>query len=267
MMLYFVGLPIGNLKDITFRAVEVLKSVDVIACEDTRKTLGLLNFYEIKKHLISYHKFNEQKASEKIIKMLKDNKNIAVVTDSGMPSISDPGNVLVLKLKENQLSYTVVPGPSAFVSALVLSGFDAKMFTFASFLPQKNVDRINWLEKLKNLPQTIVFYISPHSLQKDIETIFSVFKRRKACLVKEITKIHEGVYDFFLGDEIDINMKGEFVLLVEGNKEFKENINISVEKQIEEVMSQGKTQNQAISVVAKKNSMTKQELYKKVKVK
>lgn len=267
-MLYIVGLPIGNLEDITLRALRILKEVDVIACEDTRNTLKLLNHFEIKKKLISYHKFNEKKMLEPIIELLTAGNKVALVSDSGMPLISDPGNILVKSLKENGLPYTVIPGASASLSALVLSGFDSAKFSFVGFLPEKNKDRIALIESVQYLNQTLIFYISPHSLEKDIETITQVLGQRKACLVKEITKIYESVYDFLLGDEIEINQKGEFVLIVEGGTEQKpQETNLSVEEQVKEFVKQGFTENQAISKVAKANDTTKQELYKMLKVK
>ena len=134
-MLYIVATPIGNLKDISYRAIEVLSEVDIIACEDTRHSLKLLSAYDIKKPLVSYHKFNDRKESEKLAELLKEGKNVALISDAGMPVISDPGNVLVNILKENDLEYTVIPGATAFATALVLSGFDASKFLFLGFLP------------------------------------------------------------------------------------------------------------------------------------
>ena len=143
-MLYLVATPIGNLKDITYRAVEILKEVDEIACEDTRHSLTLLNAYGIKKPLVAYHKFNERESGEKIIEKLKQGKNIALITDAGLPVVSDPGNVLVNMLLENGLEYTVIPGASACLSALVLSGLDASRFTFIGFLPEKKAIEKNF---------------------------------------------------------------------------------------------------------------------------
>lgn len=148
-MLYFVATPIGNLKDISFRAVEVLKSVDVVACEDTRTSLKLLNYYDIKKPLISYHKFNEKNSSDGIIKLLREGKNVAVISDSGMPVISDPGEILSQKLCEENLEFTIIPGANAGLSALVLSGFDAKNFAFLGFLPENNKEKAKNLKILK----------------------------------------------------------------------------------------------------------------------
>lgn len=268
-MLYIVGTPIGNLKDISLRALEVLKQVDIVACEDTRNSIKLLNHYDIKKKLISYHKFNEKQQSEEIVKLLLEGKNIALVSDCGLPIISDPGNILVKVLKENHLEYTVIPGATASLSALLLSGFESRLFTFVGFLPEKNTERTNLLNSLKNLNHTLIFYISPHSLIKDTQSIFEILGARHACFVKEITKIHETVYDFVLGQEIEINAKGEFVLIVEGNSENTQSKNseLSINEQIELLKNQGITENQAISKTAKQNNMTKQELYKILKVK
>ena len=139
-MLYLVATPIGNMSDISFRAVETLKNVDVIACEDTRHSLKLLDYYGIKKQLISYHKFNEVKETENIIKLLKDGKNVALISDAGSPVVSDPGNILTKTLVENGIEFTVIPGATACVSALILSGLDASNFTFIGFLPEKKKD-------------------------------------------------------------------------------------------------------------------------------
>ena len=170
-MLYFVATPIGNLADMSFRAVETLKNVDLIACEDTRHSLTLLNHYGIKKPLISYHKFNEKENSEKIIASLLEGKNVAVISDAGMPVISDPGNILVNMLIENGLEFTVIPGACAFVSALILSGLDSARFCFLGFLPQKSSERKEFLEKYKNLDMTLIFYSAPHDIKKDIEEV------------------------------------------------------------------------------------------------
>ncbi|MGI5842008.1 MAG: 16S rRNA (cytidine(1402)-2'-O)-methyltransferase [Christensenellales bacterium] len=271
-MLYIVGLPIGNLKDITLRALETLQSVDFIACEDTRKTLILLNHYSIKKPLIAYHKFNEQQKSEEIVKLLLQGKTGALVSDSGMPLISDPGQILISKLIENNLKYTVIPGPTASISALVLSGLSLQAFCFLGFLPEKQSARKKLLNIYKNLPSTLVFYISPHSLEKDIAAIYEIFGARKAVLVKEITKVFETAYHFVLGQEIDINEKGEFVLVVEGKQEANEEQTPQDEASLKDLVekkmqTEGITENQAIALVAKENNIKKQELYKLLKAK
>ena len=261
-MLYFVGTPIGNLKDISLRALETLKSVDEIACEDTRHSLGLLNAYEIKKPLFSYHKFNEKECSEKIIEKLKDGKNIAVISDAGMPVISDPGNVLAQMLIENGLEFTVIPGACAFVSALVLGGLDSSKFCFLGFMPEKQSERKEFLQKYKDLDLTIIFYCAPHDIKRDIESVYSVFGQRRAVAVKEITKLYERAEQFNLEDGIKSEPKGEYVLLVEGAKIENENLKLSEKEHIELYISQGLDKKDALKKVAKERGVSKSSLYK-----
>lgn len=261
-MLYFVGTPIGNLKDMSFRAISVLKEVDEIACEDTRHSLALLNAYEIKKPLVAYHKFNEKEAGEKIIEKLKSGKNIAVITDAGMPVISDPGNVLTQMLVENGLEFTVVPGACAFVSALVLSGLDSSKFCFLGFLPAKASERKAFLEKYKNLDMTLIFYSAPHDIKKDIQTIYEVFGDRRAVAVKEITKMHERAERFNLSENLSEEPKGEFVFLVEGGKEENENLKLTEKEHIDLYISQGYDKKEALKKVAKERGVSKSSLYK-----
>lgn len=261
-MLYFVGTPIGNLKDISLRALEVLKSVDEIACEDTRHSLGLLNAYEIKKPLFSYHKFNEKECSEKIIEKLKDGKNIAVISDAGMPVISDPGNVLAQMLIENGLEFTVIPGACAFVSALVLGGLDSSKFCFLGFMPEKQSERKEFLQKYKDLDLTLIFYCAPHDIKRDIESVYSVFGQRRAVAVKEITKLYERAEQFNLEDGIKSEPKGEYVLLVEGAKIENENLKLSEKEHIELYIAQGLDKKDALKKVAKERGVSKSSLYK-----
>lgn len=261
-MLYFVGTPIGNLKDVSYRAIEVLSSVDEIACEDTRHSLGFLNAYAIKKPLFSYHKFNEREAGEKIIEKLKNGKNIAVITDAGMPVISDPGNVLTQLLIENGLEFTVIPGACAFVSALVLSGLDSSKFCFLGFLPSKAGERKEFLERYKNLDLTLIFYSAPHDVKKDIESIYSVFGNRKAVAVKEITKLHERAEHFSLESGLPSEPKGEYVILVEGGKQENENLKLTEKEHIELYIKQGMDKKEALKKVAKERCVSKSELYK-----
>ena len=261
-MLYFVATPIGNLKDISFRAVEVLKSADAIACEDTRRSLILLNSLEIKKPLFSYHKFNEKEAGEKIIERLKNGENIAVISDAGMPVISDPGNVLVKLLIENGLSFTVIPGACACVSALVLSGLDASRFCFLGFLPEKEKYRKEFLLKYKNLDLTLIFYSAPHDVVKDIKTIYEVFGDRNAVAVKEISKVHETAEMFNLKDGLSGEPRGEYVLVVEGAKQNAEYENLTEEEHVEKYLKQGMDKKDAIKLVAKERGVPKSSLYK-----
>lgn len=260
-MLYFVATPIGNLKDISYRAIEVLNSVDVIACEDTRNSLKLLLYYDIKKELISYHKFNEKNSAEGIIKLLKQGKNIAVISDSGMPIISDPGSILVERLIEEELEYTVIPGANAGLSALLLSGFDARKFTFVGFLPD-NKSRKELLDEVSKYYTTLIFYVSPHSLKQDIKDIYSVLGNRKACLVNEITKLYEKTIFFELEKGCDIEEKGEYVLIVDKKEKTNDFTIFTIDEHIEYYIEQGLDKKQAIKEVAKDRKLAKSEIYK-----
>lgn len=261
-MLYIVGTPIGNLKDISLRALEVFNSVDEIACEDTRHSQTLLLAHGIKKPLFSYHKFNENESGEKIIQKLKKGLNIALISDAGMPVISDPGNVLVNMLIENGLEFTVIPGACAFVSALILSGLDSSKFAFLGFLPQKNSERIAFLEKYKNLDMTLIFYCAPHDIAKDIQTIYSVFGDRRAVAVKEITKIHEKSQVFNLKDGIGDTPKGEYVLVVEKGQVQIPFSDLSEEQLLKKYISDGIDKKEALKMVAKERGVSKSSLYK-----
>ncbi len=260
-MLYFVATPIGNLKDMSFRAVEVLSSVDKIACEDTRHSLTLLNAYNIKKPLFSYHKFNEKEVGEKIIECLKNGENIAVITDAGMPVISDPGNVLTKLLVDNGLEFTVIPGACACVSALVLSGLDSSRFCFLGFMPEKQGARKEFLEKYKDLDLTLIFYSAPHDVKKDIESIYSVFGDRRAVAVKEITKVFENAERFNLKDGLSKEPKGEYVILVEGKTQNDFN-SLTEKEHIEMYLNKGLDKKEALKRVAKERGVSKSSLYK-----
>ena len=251
-MLYFVATPIGNLKDISLRAIETLKSVDVIACEDTRNSMKLLGFYEIKKPLISHHKFNEQNGTAGIIKLLKEGKNVAVISDSGMPVISDPGETLAKELVKEDLEFTVIPGANAGLSALILSGFDAKSFAFVGFLSENNKERRNQLDNVKNFQGTLIFYVSPHNMSSDIQHIFEAFGERKACLVNEITKLYEKKHFFTLSEKPEIEPRGEYVLVVAGAEPAENDLNsLTVEEHIEYYLAQGLSRNESIKKVGK----------------
>lgn len=261
-MLYFVATPIGNLGDISFRAIETLKNVDLIACEDTRHSLTLLNHYGIKKPLISYHKFNENKSGENIIDQLKQGKNIAVITDAGMPVISDPGNILVNLLIENGLEYTIVPGASAFTSALLLSGLNPLRFAFLGFLPTKQGERREFLEKYQRLDMTLIFYSAPHDVKKDVADIYKVFGDRNAVAVREITKLHETVERFSLKEGLKTEPKGEYVLLVEGKSMVDCDSDLTDQQLIEKLIGEGMDKKTALKQVAKVRNVPKSSLYK-----
>ena len=261
-MLYLVATPIGNLKDMSFRAVEVLSSVDLIACEDTRHSLKLLGSYNIKKPLVAYHKFNERAESEKLISLLKEGKNIALITDAGTPVISDPGNTLVKALIENGLEYTVIPGANAFVPALVLSGFDASRFAFIGFLPEKAKERDSLLAKYKGLDMTLIFYCAPHDVVKTVGYLNAALGNRKACAVREITKLHESVIHFDLMDGYPEEPRGEYVILVEGQTEQAEYMSLSPKEHLEKYLEMGMDKKDAIKQVAKERGLPKNEVYK-----
>ena len=262
-MLYFVATPIGNLKDFSFRAVEVLSSVDVIACEDTRNSLKLLNHYNIHKKLIAYHKFNEKNSADGIVALLKQGKNVALISDSGMPVISDPGSVLVEKLKQNDLEYTVIPGANAGLCALLLSGMDSSSYTFVGFLPEQNRDRKKLMEDVRVYKSTLLFYVSPHSLQKDIDFLFKQLGQRNACLVNEITKLHEKTLSFVLGEHIDVEPRGEYVLVVEGRKQHLVSENaLPPEQELKNLIDGGMRKNDAVKIVAQKHKLNRNDVYK-----
>lgn len=219
---YFVATPIGNLNDISKRALDVLKSVDVIACEDTRTTLSLLNHFSINKQLISYHEHNEQLCSQKLISLLKENKSIAVVSDAGYPGISDPGSILVTHCIENDIPVSIIPGANAFLPALIGSGIDTTHFYFNGFLSSKPSLRKKELGKLTNFDCTLIFYESPHRIKETLLDMYEILSNRKACIVREITKIHEEyIYGTLkeLSNIDETTLKGEMVIIVEKNNQ------------------------------------------------
>lgn len=257
-MLYLVATPIGNLKEITFRAKEILESVDYIACEDTRTSKTLLDNYDIHKPLVSYHKFNETKSGTTIVEDLKNGKNIAVISDAGMPGISDPGAILVRLCQEQGLEYTVVSGASALINAFVLSGYETP-FTFVGFLPDNNVKRRELLENLASIESTLIFYCSPHSLVEDIEDLHATLGDREVCFVREISKKFEEVSFSTLGDGYQSTLKGEFVVLVRKCKAEKNNLDIDVKLQT--LLDMGLTRTDACKVLAKITGKKKSDIY------
>ena len=226
--LYLVATPIGNLEDITLRALKVLKEVDIIAAEDTRHTLGLLNHFEITKPLISYYKQNEKVKSEMLIKKLQEGQNIAVVSDAGTPGISDPGEEIVKVAIENNIEIVPIPGACAFVNALIASGMSSKEFEFIGFLSANKKEKREKLEEIKFETRTLIFYEAPHKLQITLESMLEILGDRNIVLARELTKIHEefirGKISTILEQIVDI--KGEFVIIVEGNSVSKKDIEL-----------------------------------------
>ena len=261
-MVSFVATPIGNLKDITLRALETLREADVIFCEDTRHTIKLLNAYEIKKPLYACHKFNEKEAAEKILDAARRGEKVAVVSDAGTPVVSDPGNTVCQFLRENGEPYTLIPGACAFVAALVLSALPADRFAFIGFLPDKNGEKKALLEKYKDSDLTLAFHSAPQDVDKDIQAMYEVFGDRPAAAVREISKIHEETVNFRLRDGLKGEKRGEYVLVVGGAEEKECALNALSEKEhIQHYMKAGLDKKEALKKAAKDRGVSKSELY------
>lgn len=268
--LYICATPIGNLEDITLRALRILREVDYIAAEDTRHTLKLLNHYGISKPLISYHEHNQRESGQKIIELLMGGHSVALVSDSGMPGISDPGIPLVCLARENGIPVTVLPGPSASITALVLSGMDTSRFVFEGFLPRGKKDREIRLEELKREQRTVILYEAPHRLVTTLKDMLDKLGNRKIAVVRELTKIHEEVLisnlEHMLQHFKEYPPKGEIVLILEGcvcqDVQDNEWEHISVQEHIRQYMAQGFNKKEAIKLVAKARGLPKNEVYK-----
>ncbi len=217
-MLYIVATPIGNLKDVTLRALEILKSVDLIACEDTRHTRILTRHYAIDKPLLSYYEYNKISRGEQLIKLLKEGKSIALVSDAGTPGISDPGSHIIRLAIEHNIPLTFIPGPAAFIGALVLSGLSTHKFIFEGFLPAKSGARKRRLRELKNEKRTLIFYESPHRLLKTLEDILEILGEREIAIVRELTKKFEEIIRGKVSEAIkhfrNSPARGEFILVL-----------------------------------------------------
>ena len=264
-MIYFAATPIGNLKDITLRVLETLKEVDAIFCEDTRHTLKLLSAYDIKKPLYACHKFNESEAAEKIIALSREGKSVCIVSDAGMPVISDPGAVVAKKLTEAGEKFTVLPGACAFVSALALSAFPSDQFTFLGFLPDKAGERKKLLLKYKDASETLIFHAAPQDVDAYLKVMYEVFGDRPACAVREITKIHEEVQRFPLSEGLAGEKRGEYVLIVEGATQKENPLNaLSVREHVQYYLNQGLEKKEAIKAVARDRGVQKNEVYQSV---
>lgn len=219
-LLYLIATPIGNLKDITYRAIEVLSNADIIACEDSRNTKKLLTFYNINKPTFSLHEHNEKMASSTLIEKIKEGKKVVYVSDAGYPLVSDPGYILVNECLTSDINVSLIPGPCAFLSALLPSGLDTTHFYFHGFLSPKENARKTELENLRNKNETIIFYEAPHRIIKTLKTIASIYPERKVVLARELTKLHEE-YIHFIAKEYTLldedTLKGEMVIVLEGN--------------------------------------------------
>ncbi len=271
-MLYLVATPIGNLEDITFRAIRTLREVDFIAAEDTRQTIKLLNHFEIKKSLVSYYEHNKKEKGNYLINQLLEGKNIALVSDAGTPGISDPGEDLVKLCIENDIKVTMIPGPVAAVTGLVISGLPAGRFAFEGFLPMNKRARKERLASLKNEVRTIVFYEAPHKLIHTLKDLYDAFGNRKIVFARELTKRFEEIIRCDLESAIEKydneSPKGEFVLMVEGISEEvvfesrkKDWNTMSLEEHMKLYISEGLDKKDAMKKVAEDRGISKREVY------
>ncbi len=271
--IYLVPTPIGNLGDITLRALETLRNVDIVAAEDTRQSLKLLNHFEIKKPLISYHMHNEQGKGEELIDRAKKGQSIAVVSDAGTPGVSDPGEVIVRKCIEYGVKFEVLPGATAFTTALVYSGLDTSKFMFKGFYPRETKERKLFLEDIASRTETIIIYESPYRVVDALSSIKEGLGNRNIAVCRELTKMHESIYRGTLEEAIsffeDNPPKGEFVLVLEGKT--KEEIemenkakweDMSIEEHIVSFIEAGESKKNAIKLVAKERNLPKSEVYK-----
>jgi 16S rRNA (cytidine1402-2'-O)-methyltransferase len=271
--LYLVPTPIGNLGDITLRALEVLKMVDLIAAEDTRQSLKLLNHFNIKKTLISYHMHNEQGKSEELIERIKRGESIALISDAGTPGISDPGAVMVQKCIEEEVEFEVLPGATAFTTALIYSGLDTSKFLFRGFFPRENRERLELIEDLKSRTETIIVYESPYRILDSLQFIKNSLGNRNIAVCRELTKLHEEItrgtveqcIDYFK----DKSPRGEFVLVISGKtleeiEKEKSSLweNLTIKEHIVKFINEGLSKKDAIKKVAKERGVAKSEIYK-----
>ncbi len=270
-ILYVVGTPIGNLGDFSPRAVETLEKVDFIAAEDTRVTVKLLNHFGIKKPMVIYQKFNEYEQGDIIVSRLLNGESCAIVTDAGMPCISDPGETLVKLCIKADVKVEVVPGPSAVISALAVSGLSVSRFTFEGFLSVKRTSRMEHLMELRHERRTMVFYEAPHKLLSTLKDMNSVFGDRNIVVVKELTKIHETSWRGTLSEAVKYHTenppKGEYVLVLDGEQIEKEEMRDPMEEAIsiaKELMEKGKPASMAAKEAAKLTGQTKGEVYKRL---
>ena len=269
-ILYIVATPIGNLEDITIRAINILKEVDCIAAEDTRHTLRLLNHLEISKPLISYHRHNEETKSDILLEKLKNGENIALVSDAGTPGICDPGEEIICKCIEEKIKIVPIPGACAIVNALICSGLDTKKFLFLGFLSINKKIRKEELEKIKNSQETIIIYEAPHKLKETLKDLSNILENRKITIARELTKIHE---EFVRGTAKELletfqEVKGEMVLIIEKNQvKIKTNeeilANLTLEEHYNYYAEKGFEKKEIIKKIAKDRNLPKNEIYQK----
>ena len=270
--LYLCATPIGNLDDMTFRVLDTLHEVDVIAAEDTRNSIKLLNRFEIKTPMTSYHEYNKVEKAEKLIAMLQDGKNIALITDAGTPAISDPGEVLVQMCHKNGVPVTSLPGACACITALTLSGLSTRRFCFEAFLPADKNERRDILADLKEESRTIILYEAPHHLKATLAELYDTLGERKITLCRELTKKFETIMPTTLSEAISFyeenEPKGEYVLVLEGKsleirkeEKQKEWQQLSIEEHMDFYESQGVDRKEAMKKVAKDRGLSKRDVY------
>lgn len=270
--LYLVATPIGNLGDMTSRAIDTLKEVDIIAAEDTRNSIKLLNHFDIKTPMTAYHEHNKYEKADVLVKELLDGKNIAVITDAGTPGISDPGEVLVSKSHEMGIPVTTLPGCCALINALIISGLPTRRFSFEAFLPSDKKERANILEELKNDTRTIIIYEAPHHLKKTLGELRNALGDRNIALCKELTKKFENVHKTTIDGAVayyeENEPKGEYVLVIEGKnrediiKEAQDQFqSMSIEEHMDMYISQGIDKKEAMKLVAKDRGVSKRDIY------
>lgn len=270
--LYLVATPIGNLADISFRAIETLKTVDLIACEDTRHSRKLLTYYQISNKLISYHEHNETERTEEFAKLLLDGKNIAIISDAGTPAICDPSFRMVQKAHEIGIKVVSIPGAVAFVNALIISGLPTDSFYFGGFLPSRKSERINKLSEAKNFQTTLVFYETPHRIAKSLIDCLEVLGNRQICIVRELTKLHEEVIKGSLTElvEKDLQLKGEIVLIIDSKEVEDQKSQVENQKDIVARFTELEQEFErkiALKKAAKEFGMSKSEAYRILQIK
>ncbi len=263
-ILYIVPTPIGNLADITFRAVDILKNVSIIGAEDTRNSKKLLNHYNIETSMISYHKFNERKRVEKIMSKLQNGEDVAIISDAGTPGISDPASIMIKEAINSGIKVEVLPGATAFIPALVASGLNCERFQFIGFLPEKNKIRNKILNNINDNENTLIFYEAPHKLQKFFQILYNALGDRKISVVREISKIYETYYRTSLKNIIEefeqIVAKGEFVIIVEGSQKSIISDEVLTEKLIT-LIDNGETKKTAVKQIASETGEQKNRVY------
>lgn len=270
--LYLCATPIGNLEDITLRVIRTLKEVDLIAAEDTRHSIKLLNHYEIKTPMTSYHEYNKVEKAKYLVEQLKAGTNIALITDAGTPGISDPGEDLVKQAHEAGITVTSLPGASAMVTALTLSGLPTRRFCFEAFLPQEKKDRQRILSELKSDTRTILLYEAPHRLIKTLQELYEAFGNRNISIIKELTKKHETIIRTTLAEAalayLEEEVRGEYVLAIEGKSTAEIEAEkrcqwsrLTIKEHMEHYLLQGYDKKEAMKAVAKDRGVSKREIY------